>query len=91
MVAGVALVGVGISAASWAWTVPGLVLLVLGGVAGVYGGFFYDVQGGSSLGVQMREVTQGTEYDFPGAGRTRQEDEVERDVRRRRLSPRDRG
>jgi hypothetical protein len=91
LVAGLVLVAVGIIAASWAWVVPGLVLLALGGVAGVYGGFFYDVQGGSSLGVQMREVARGSEHDFPGAATTRREDEVKRDVRRRWLSPRDRG
>ena len=86
MVAGLVLIGLGIIAVSWSWTVPGLVLLLIGGAAGVYGGFFYDVQGGSDLRAQLHEAAEGAEYEFPGAGTMRHEDEVKRDVRRRWLS-----
>lgn len=86
MVAGLVLIGVGIVVPSWAWAVPGLVLLVVGGVAGLYGGFFYDVQGGSSLTEQMDDVKKDAEYQFPGAGTMRKKDEVEQDVRDRWLS-----
>jgi predicted membrane channel-forming protein YqfA (hemolysin III family) len=86
MAAGLVLIGVGIIVPSWAWATTGLVLLVLGGVAGLYGGFFYDVQGGSSPSIQMREVKEGDEYEFPDAGSTRSEAEVKKDVRERWLS-----
>ena len=86
MVAGLVLIGVGIVVPSWVWAVPGLVLLVVGGVAGLYGGFFYDVQGGSSLTEQMDDVKKDAEYQFPGAGTMRKKDEVEQDVRDRWLS-----
>jgi hypothetical protein len=88
MVAGLVLIGAGIIAASWAWAVPGLVLLVVGGVAGLYGGFFYDVQGGGSVSEQLHDVVEGTEHEFPGPGAMRSEDEVKRDIRRRWLHSR---
>lgn len=86
MVAGLVLIGGGIVATSWAWAVPGLVLLVVGGIAGLYGGFFYDVQGGGSMSTQLRDVKEGTEREFPGAGTKRSKPEVERAVRDRWLS-----
>jgi predicted membrane channel-forming protein YqfA (hemolysin III family) len=86
MLIGLLLIGAGIVATSWAWTIPGLVLLVLGGVAALYGGMFYDVQGGSSLSNQMQDVKEGRKQEFPGAGTTRSEDEVKEDVHRRWLS-----
>lgn len=85
MVAGLVLIGIGISAQSWAWAVPGLVVLVVGGVAGLYGGFFYDVQGGAMAGGQLRDAVEGNEHEFPGAGTMRSERKVKRDVRRRWL------
>jgi hypothetical protein len=86
MVAGLVLIGGGIVATSWAWAVPGLVLLVVGGIAGLYGGFFYDVQGGGSMSTQLRDVKEGNEREFPGAGTKRSKPEVERAVRDRWLS-----
>ena len=85
MLVGLVLIGIGISVGSWAWAIPGIVILVVGGIAAVYGGFFYDVQGSSSLSDQMHDVAEGTEREFPGAGTTRSEDEVKRDVHKRWL------
>jgi hypothetical protein len=88
MVAGLIGIGTGIIATSWTWAVVGLVLLAVGGVAALYGGFFYDVQGGASGSAQLRDVVEGNEHEFPGAGTKRSEDEVKRDVRRRWLHQR---
>ena len=88
MITGLVLIAIGIIVQTWAWAVPGLVVLAVGGAAALYGGMFYDVQGGSSLSAQAREVAEGTEYEFPGAGTKRSEDEVKRDVRRRWLRDR---
>lgn len=88
MIAGLVLIGIGVIATSWAWAVPGLVVLALGGVAALYGGFFYDVQGGASLSAQMHAVASGEEHEFPGAGHKRSEPEVKREVRRRWLGDR---
>jgi hypothetical protein len=52
----------------------------------LYGGFFYDVQGGSSISGQMQDVKNDAEFEFPGAGTMRSKSEVERDVRERWLS-----
>jgi hypothetical protein len=76
--------GAGIIAQSWTWAVPGLVLLVVGGIAGLYGGSFYDVQGAGPQ-TQLSDVIEGNEHEFPGAGAKRSEAEVKRDVRRRWL------
>jgi predicted membrane channel-forming protein YqfA (hemolysin III family) len=84
MVAGLVLIAIGIAVQSWAWAIPGVVVLVLGGVAALYGGFFYDVQGSASSG-QLTDVIEGNEHEFPGAGTKRSEDELVRDVRRRWL------
>jgi hypothetical protein len=86
MVLGLVLVGAGVIAGSWAWAVPGLVLLAIGGAAALYGGFFYNVQGGSSVMTQLEDVKEGKEHEFPGAGTRRSKDEVEHDVRERWLS-----
>jgi hypothetical protein len=85
MVAGLVLIGVGIVVQSWAWAIPGLVMLVVGGVLGLYGGFFYDVQGGSALTEQMRDVKENNEFEFPDATTKRTEDEIKQDVHRRWL------
>jgi hypothetical protein len=85
MVAGLVLIGIGIVVPSWTWAIVGLVLLVAGGIAGLYGGFFYNVQGGSSARTQLHEVVTGEEYEFPGASTTRSEAEVKQDVHRRWL------
>ncbi len=89
MLAGLVLIGAGIVVASWAWAIPGLVLLAIGGVAALYGGFFYDVQGGASLSAQMHDVVENAEHQFPGAGEKRSEDEVKRDVHERWLHDRE--
>jgi hypothetical protein len=85
MVAGLVLTGIGIAVTSWPWAVVGLFLLGCGGVAAVYGGFFYDVQGGGSVQTQAHEVVEGNEYQFPGAGTKWSEEEVKQDVHRRWL------
>jgi predicted membrane channel-forming protein YqfA (hemolysin III family) len=85
MVAGLVLIGAAIVATSWTTAIVGLVLLVVGGVAGLYGGFFYDVQGGGPAG-QLKDAMEGKEHEFPAAGTTRSEAEVKEDVHRRWLS-----
>jgi hypothetical protein len=85
MLVGLVLVGVGISLTTWTWAVPGLVLFAVGGGVALYGGLMYDVRGGSSARVQMQEVVEGREYEFPGAGTKRSEEELKQDVRRRWL------
>jgi predicted membrane channel-forming protein YqfA (hemolysin III family) len=84
MLAGLVLIAAGIIAQSWRWAIPGVVLLVMGGVAALYGGFFYDVQGGASS--QLHDVVEGNEHRFPGAGTKRSEPELKREVRERWLS-----
>ena len=86
MIAGLGLIGVGIILVSWTWAIVGLVLLGCGGIAGIYGGFFYDVQGGASASTQLRDAVEGTEFEFPDPDTTRSEEEVKHDVRRRWLS-----
>src|SRR5215207_3576626 len=86
MVAGLVLIAAGVVAQSWAWAVAGLVVLAVGGIAALYGGFFYDVQGGASASAQLSDVVEGAEHEFPGAGTKRSEPEVKREVRRRWLS-----
>jgi hypothetical protein len=86
MVLGLVLIGVGVAVQSWAWAGPGLAVLVVGGLVALYGGFFYDVQGGA--GAQLKDAVEGNEHEFPGAGTVRPEDEVKRDVRRRWLRDR---
>ncbi|HEX3223979.1 MAG TPA: hypothetical protein VHR35_15555 [Nocardioides sp.] len=88
MITGLVLIAIGIMAVTWAWAVVGIVVLGVGAAAGLYGGFFYNVQGGSSIGAQIHEVAEGAEYEFPGAGVKRSEPEVKRDVRRRWLGSR---
>lgn len=85
MVAGLVLIGVGVIVQSWAWAIVGLVLLGCGGAAGVYGGFFYDVQGGPAS-AQLHDVVEGGEHEFPDAATKRSEPEVKRDVRERWLA-----
>ena len=89
MLAGLVLIGVVIAVQTWAWAIPGLVLLVVGGVAGLYGGFFYDVQGGASISAQMKDVAEGNKHEFPGAGTTRSESEIKKDVHERWLHERE--
>ncbi|HEX3929366.1 MAG TPA: hypothetical protein VHW64_01590 [Nocardioides sp.] len=88
MVAALVLIGAGIIVPSWAWAVSGLVLLLVGGGLALYGGFFYDVQGGGSASDQLRDVVQDNEHEFPDPTTKRTEDEVKRDVHRRWLGRR---
>jgi len=85
MVLGLLLIGWGVSVQSWAWAGPGLAVLLVGAAIALYGGFFYDVQGGASVAAQTEDVAQGAEHEFPVAGTVRPEAEVKRDVRRRWL------
>jgi len=87
MFAGVLLVAWGDIESSWAWVVPGLVVLAVGAGLALYGGFFYDVQG-SSVGAQVEEVKEGAVHEFPVAGTVQSEADVKRDVRRRWLGDR---
>jgi hypothetical protein len=89
MAAGLILIGISIVATTWAWALPGLLLLVIGGGCGLYGGFFYDVQGGASPGAQLEDVKENAQFEFPDATTKRSEPEVKRDVRRRWLGNRE--
>jgi hypothetical protein len=84
MVAGLVLIGIGISVLSWTWAIAGIVVLGLGAAAALYGGFFYDVQGGGP-GAQAQDVVEGRTHEFPDATTRRTEDEVKEDVHRRWL------
>jgi hypothetical protein len=86
MAAGLVLIGVGIIIPSWTWAIVGLFFLGCGGVAGIYGGFFYDVQGGASPSTQLRDVVEGNEREFPDARTKRSEAAVKQDVHERWLS-----
>jgi hypothetical protein len=86
MITGLVLIAAAVITGSWRWAVPGLVVLAVGVGAALYGGFFYDVQGGA--GAQLKDAVEGNEHEFPGAGTVRPEDEVKRDVRRRWLRDR---
>jgi hypothetical protein len=88
MLAGLLLIAAGILVPSWSWAVPGIVVLAVGGALALYGGFFYDVQGGASLRAQATDVIEGNVHEFPGAGTKRSEPEVKRAVRRRWLRDR---
>jgi hypothetical protein len=82
---GLVVLGVGVASESWAWALPGLVLLAVGAAAALYGGFFYNVQGSSSATAQLHDIVHGNEHEFPDPGVKRPEAEVKRDVRRRWL------
>jgi hypothetical protein len=85
MFAGVLVIAWGDLESSWAWVVPGLVVLAVGAGLALYGGFFYDVQGGSSASAQLHDIVEGEEHEFPAAGTMRSEADVKRDMRRRWL------
>ena len=87
MLAGLLLIGWGVVVESWTWAGAGIGVLVVGGLLGLYGGFFYDVQGGGSVSAQVEDVVKDAEREFPAAGTKRSEAEVKRDVRRRWLGP----
>lgn len=89
MAAGLILLGIAIIATTWTWAVAGLILLAVGGVCGLYGGFFYDVQGGASPSAQFEDVKQNATFEFPDATSKRSEPEVKRDVHRRWLGTRE--
>jgi hypothetical protein len=85
MLLGLVLIGLGVAVQSWAWAVPGLVVLVVGGAVALYGGFFYDVQGGSSVSAQAEDVAKNAQHETLAAGTVRSEAEVKHDVRKRWL------
>jgi hypothetical protein len=86
LLAGAVLLGIGDVQNTKMVIALGLVVLVAGGGTALYGGFFYDVQGGASPRAQLRDVVEGNEREFPGAGTMRSEPEVEDDIHRRWLS-----
>jgi hypothetical protein len=70
---------------SWTLMGIGIAMLLIGGGLALYGGFFYDVQGGA-LSAQLKDAAEGGEHEFPDATTTRSEDEVKEDVHRRWLN-----
>lgn len=89
MMAGLVLIGIAIIVPTWTWAVLGLILLGAGGASALYGGFFYDVQGGASPSAQFEDVKNNAQFEFPDATSKRSEPEVKRDVRRRWLGNRE--
>jgi hypothetical protein len=89
MMAGLVLIAIAIIATTWTWAVPGLIVFAVGAACGLYGGFFYDVQGGASPSAQFGDVKENARFEFPDATSKRSEPEVKRDVRRRWLGNRD--
>lgn len=85
LIAGMVVIAVGNLNDSTVLQVVGVLVMIVGGAAAIYGGFFYDVQGGSSVSEQLSDVREGTTREFPGADTIRHEDEVKEDVRRRWL------
>jgi hypothetical protein len=88
MIAGLVVIGVGDAQSSTVLIVIGIVVLAVGAAAALYGGFFYNVQGGASASGQIKDVVEGNEHEFPGPDSKRSEPEVKRDVRRRWLRDR---
>jgi len=84
LVCGIVVIAVGDLGHSWTLMGIGVVLLVAGGGVALYGGLFYDVQGGSFSG-QLNDVAEGNQREFPDPTTTRSEDEVKEDVHRRWL------
>jgi len=85
LVVAMVVIAVGNLESSMVLTLVGIVLLAVAGAAALYGGFFYDVKGGSSVPAQLSDLKEGNEHEFPGADTIRHEGEVTRDVRRRWL------
>jgi Protein of unknown function (DUF3040) len=85
MVLGLVLIGLGVVVQSWVWAAPGVAALLVGAGIAWYAGFFYDVQGGSSISAQAEDVAEDAQHEMPVAGTMRSEGEVKRDVRRRWL------
>ena len=84
LVAAVIGLGIAVTLTSWAWAIVGIVLLAVGGGVGLYGGFFYDIQGGP-LNAQVASVVHGDEHESPAPGEHWPEEEVKKDVRSRWL------
>jgi predicted membrane channel-forming protein YqfA (hemolysin III family) len=84
LLAGLVVTAIGNLAHSWTLMGIGIAMLVIGGGLAVYGGFFYNVQGGG-MSAQLEEAAKGGEHEFPDARSRRSEDEVKEDVHRRWL------
>jgi fatty acid desaturase len=84
MIAGLVLIGIGIIVLSWIWAVIGIIVLVVGGVAGIYGGFFYDVQSRTTPDTELADAAKGEERMAPGPGTRRSLRRLEADHPRRR-------
>jgi hypothetical protein len=84
LVAGLVALGIGVALQSWTWAIVGIALLVVGAGLGLYGGFFYDIQGGA-VSTQLGEAVRGEEFESPAPGQRWSEEEVREDVRSRWL------
>jgi hypothetical protein len=84
LIAGLLVTAAGNLLHSWTLMGVGMAMLVIGGGLALYGGFFYDVQGGA-LSAQLKDAAEGGEHEFPDATTRRSEDEVKEDVHRRWL------
>lgn len=60
MIAGAAVLGWGVIQVSWPWSIAGLVVLGVGGVAALWGGLLYDIHGHS------KDAVEGEEHTVPG-------------------------
>src|SRR3982751_4018988 len=84
LLAGLVLTAWGNLQGSWTWMGIGVAALVVGGALALYGGLFYDVQGGAGRG-QIKDAAEGSDDEFPDATTLRSEDEVKEDGHRRWL------
>lgn len=64
---GAVVLGLGVSLTSWAWSVPGVVLLLAGGVLGAAGGGLYDVRSGS-VSTELEDVRRGEVHEGVAPG-----------------------
>src|SRR3954449_10407442 len=74
LVAGLVVTAIGNLQHSWTLMGIGIEMLLVGGGLAVYGGFFYNVQGGA-MSAQLKDAAEGEEHEFPDARSRRSEDE----------------
>ena len=56
--AGAIVIGLGVSFQSWAWAIPGIVVLAIGAALGMRGGVMYDANK-ASVGDELKEAVHG--------------------------------
>ena len=77
---GAALIGLGVSLTSWAWSIAGVVVLLGGAAVGIRGGGLYDVHSGSA-GTEIEQVLHNEEHEGVAPGDTVDDGQVRRTSR----------